>query len=87
MRFTAFLVAAVTLAGAAHAKEGRVIACFQEVTVPAKYQVSKTMIEKAKRQYVRRNGRVELVEYPPVYKEHRTLVEPAHKVMQEIPCD
>jgi len=65
----------------------RLVACYNQVKVPAKYSVNKVKIKDAERKYIRRNGRIELVEYPAVYREDKTLVEPAHVVMQEIPCD
>jgi len=84
----AALLMAGTAAGAAEEKQReRLIACFKEVKVPAKYEVSKVLIEKPKRYYVRRNGRVELVEYPAVYREDKKLLEPAHVVMREIVCN
>ena len=68
-------------------KNARLIACYKEVTVPAKYHVKKILIKGPERQYWRRNGRVELVEYPAVYKEEKTLIKPEHVVMQQISCD
>ncbi len=64
----------------------RVIACFKEVDVPAKYSVKKVLVKEAERKYVRRSGLVLLLEYPAVYHEDKTLVEPAHVVMREVNC-
>lgn len=66
----------------------RLLACFNEVTVPAKYSVKKILMEPARQAYVKRTtGRVELVEYPAVYREEKTLVEPSYQLMKPIPCD
>jgi len=89
----AALAGAVVLMAASDARaqeptqRERLLACYQQVKVPAKYSVNKVKIKEAERKYIRRNNRIELVEYPAVYREDRTLVEPAHVVMQEIPCD
>ena len=56
--------------------------------VPAKYSVKKVLMEPARQAYVKRStGRVELVEYPAVYREERTLVEASYKLMKPIPCN
>ena len=65
----------------------RLLACYQEVLVPAEYYVTKELIKEAEQKYIRRNGRVELIENPAVYKENRTLKTPRHMVLEEIPCD
>ena len=68
-------------------ERARLIACFEEVMMPAKYLVEHVLVTPAKRQYVkRRNGTVELVEYPAVYVEERTLLEPGHLELRQIPC-
>ncbi|WP_138423219.1 hypothetical protein [Maritimibacter alexandrii] len=66
----------------------KLLACFNEVMVPAKYSVKKVLMEPARQAYVKRStGRVELVEYPAVYREERTLVEASYKLMKPIPCN
>ena len=65
----------------------RLIACYQEVIVPAEYYVTKELIQAAEQKYIRRNNRIELIENPAIYKEHRTLKSPRHTVLEEIPCD
>ena len=68
-------------------ERARLIACFEEVMMPAKYLVEHVLVTPAKRQYVkRRNGTVELVEYPAVYVEERTLLEPGYLELRQITC-
>jgi len=65
----------------------RLLACYQEVVKPAEYYVTKELVKPAEKKYIRRNDRVELIENPAVFKEHRTLKSPRAIVLQEIPCD
>ena len=39
-----------------------------------------------KRQYEHRNGRIEMVKYPAVYKEVRTKISDSHYVMVQVAC-
>lgn len=55
--------------------------------LPVQYHMTKTKIKDAERKYVRRNGRYELLEYPAVYEEHKTLINGEYDVMREISCD
>ncbi len=65
----------------------RLIACFEQITLPAKYRVTPVVLEQAKRQYVqRRDGTVELVEFPARYGEQRELLEASSVELREIPC-
>ena len=64
----------------------RILACYKEVDMPAKYSVKKVLAKEAERKYVRRNGLVLLLEYPAVYREDKTLVERAHVLMREVHC-
>ena len=64
----------------------RLLACYKEVVKPAEYYVTKELIKPAEQKYVRRNDRVELIENPAIYKEHRTLKSPRAIVLEEIPC-
>ena len=79
-------IALLCLASPALAWEGKTVACYNKVLVPAKYSVTKVKIKEGKQQYEHRNGRIELVDYPPLYKEQRKLVEPEYYVMRPIPC-
>ncbi len=82
----------VLLASASQAQTGsntdnaRLLACYKEVKVPAKYDVTKVLIKAPERKYVRRNGLVLLLEYPAVYREDKKLIEAEHIVMQEVRC-
>jgi len=87
MRRVLFLTCALMTGGAAHAQDPKLIGCFQQVHVPAQYEVTKVKIKEAERKYIRRNGRIELIEYAPVYREDKKLIREAYQVMQEIPCD
>jgi len=64
----------------------RILACYKEVKVPAKYSVKKVLIKKAEKKYLRKGGLVYLVEYPAIYREDKTLVEPEHILMREVKC-
>ena len=70
----------------AHSQEAKLLGCYKRVLVPAQYHVTKTLIKKSHKKYVERNGRFELLEYPPVYKEDRTMIKGPYYVMREIKC-
>lgn len=74
-------------ASVAQADQPRLLGCYQRVLVPAQYHVKKTKIKDAERKYVKRNGRYELLEYPAVYEEHKTLIKGEYYVMREISCN
>lgn len=64
------------------------VGCYKQVTVPAKYSLKRVKIKDSYRQYIKRtNGRIDLMEYPAVYREDKTLVAPAHQVMREVKCN
>jgi hypothetical protein len=68
-------------------KTARRLACFEEVMMPAKVLVEHVLMSPEKRQYVkRRDGTLELVEYPAVYRQKRTLLEPEYVELRQIPC-
>lgn len=73
-------------ASAVQADKARVVACYKEVTVPAKYEISKVLLKAPERKYVRRNGLVLLLEYPAVYREDKKLIEAEHVLMREVVC-
>lgn len=65
----------------------RLLACFEEVMMPATVLVEHELVAPERRQYVkRRNGTVELVEYPARYRQKRTVLEPAYLELRQIPC-
>ncbi|MAM60473.1 hypothetical protein [Maritimibacter sp. UBA3975] len=97
MRRAFLTICLIVLAGTAAAEERyinigndrvRLLACFNEVIVPAKYSTRKILMEPARQAYVKRTtGRVELVEYPAVYREEKRLVEASYKLMKPVPCN
>ena len=82
----ALVVAAIAFAAPAMAWEGKTVACYDKHLVPAQYSAEKVLIKKSKKQYEHRNGRIELVKYPSVYKEVLTKTADSHYVMREIKC-
>jgi hypothetical protein len=63
------------------------IGCYRQVQIPAKYSVKKILIKESYRQYIKRaNGRIDLMEYPPVYREEKKMVAPPETVMREVTC-
>lgn len=70
----------------ASAWEGEPIACYEKVRMSAKLKVWKTLVKPAKQQYEERNGQMQLVHYPAVYKEHRQVLEPEYILLRERPC-
>lgn len=79
-------VAAIAFAAPAMAWEGKTVACYDKHLVPAKYSATKVLVKAGKSQYEHKNGHIELVAYPPVYREVRTKTSDAHYVMREIKC-
>ena len=86
VKVMAAVVAFSTLAGGAQAWEGKTIACYDKVLMSAKYKITKELVKPAKRQYEYHHGVYKLVEYPPVYKENREVIEPEHYVLRETAC-
>jgi TRAP-type C4-dicarboxylate transport system substrate-binding protein len=80
------VVAAIAFAAPAMAWEGKTVACYDKHLVPAKYSATKVLVKAGKKQYEHRNGHIELVAYPPVYKEVRTKISGSHYVMREVAC-
>lgn len=63
------------------------VGCYRQVEIPAQYSVKKVLIKESYRQYIKRaNGRIDLMEYPPVYREDKTQIAPAQVVMREVKC-
>jgi len=83
--FTA-VIAAIGFAAPAMAWEGKTVACYDKHLVPATYTYTKHIVKGGKKQYEHRNGRIELVSYPPVYRQVATLKAEAHYVMVPIQC-
>lgn len=83
---TAAVAAVVLSASSALAWEGRTVACFDKVWVPATYAASKVLVKPAKERYEHKHGRIELVHYAPVYREIKTLASKGYWVMKEVSC-
>lgn len=67
--------------------QARQVACYEDVMMPAKVLVEHELVTPERRQYVkRRNGIVELVEYPAVYREKRTMLEAPYRELRQVPC-
>ncbi len=82
----ALTLAAVSIGAPAAAWEGRTAACFEKKYYDAQYTVRHELVKPQKQQYEHRNGRIELIVYPPVFREIRTQTFPAHYVMEPISC-
>jgi hypothetical protein len=65
---------------------GKTIACYKPIKVAPKIRVKRIKMSDNRLQYEHRNGRIELVDYPPVYKEIEEIVEPEHILLRAIPC-
>ncbi|EBA08979.1 hypothetical protein [Sagittula stellata] len=75
------------LAAPAFAWEGQVVACYDKVWVPAKYNTSKTLIMAAHTEWEHAaNGQMVQMHYPAVYKENKTLAAPGHYVAVKTAC-
>ncbi|UXX83730.1 hypothetical protein [Roseovarius pelagicus] len=91
LAFCLALIAAVSMAQAGSSTtkldpNAKILACYKEVTIPAKYDVKKVLVKKAEQKYLRQGNLVYLVEYPAVYREDKTLVEAEHIVMRQVGC-
>ncbi|MGR3435017.1 MAG: hypothetical protein ACU0CO_09045 [Shimia sp.] len=64
----------------------RVLECYEERLVPTRYGRKKTLVEPARKAWVKRKDQVQLVELPAVYEEERVVLEPAHRVLSQVPC-
>jgi len=80
-------VVAASLAAPAFAWEGQVVACYDKVWVPAKYDAVQTLIMAAHTEWEHNaHGQMIRVHYPAVYKEDKILVEPGKYVAVKAPC-
>ena len=80
------VAATLVFAAPAMAWEGKTVACYNKHLVGAKYSATKVLVKAGKSQYEHRNGRIELVSYPPVYRQVATLKSGAHYVMRQVAC-
>lgn len=80
-------LAASTLAAPAFAWEGQIVACYDKVWVPAKYDYSKTLIMASHSEWEHnKKGQMVKVHYPAVYKQTKVLKEAGHYVAVKAPC-
>lgn len=80
------LVVCMTTAQAQSGHSPRVLECYKRVTVPAQYSTKKVLIRKAQQKYLQKGDILQLVEYPAIYREDKTLVKPEHQLLQKISC-
>ena len=83
---TATAAAVVLSAGSALAWEGRTVACFDKHWVGPTYSTKNVLVKPAKEKYEHKNGRIELVRYAAVYRQHKTLKSEGMWVMKEVSC-
>ena len=83
---TATAAAVVLSAGSAMAWEGRTVACFDKHWVGPTYSVKNVLVKPAKEKYEHKNGRIELVRYAAVYRQHKSLEKEGMWVMKEVSC-
>jgi len=83
---TAAAVAVVLSAGSALAWEGKTVACFDKQWVGPAYKAHNVLVKPAKEKYEHKNGRVELVRYAAVYREHRSQVSEGKWIMKQVSC-
>ena len=83
---TAAAAAIVLTTGSAMAWEGRTVACFDKVWVGPTYKAHHVLVMPAKEKYEHLNGRIELVRYAAVYREHKSKVTDGMWVMKEVSC-
>ncbi|SPF81335.1 hypothetical protein [Pseudoprimorskyibacter insulae] len=78
---------ASSFAAPAFAWEGQVVACYDKVWVPAKYDYSKKLIMAAHSEWEHnKKGQMVKVYYPAVYKQSKHLKEAGHYVAVQAPC-
>jgi hypothetical protein len=80
------VLAASAFAAPAMAWEGQIVACYDKVWVPAKYNYTKKLIMAAHTEWEYKHGQMVKVHYPAVYKESKHLVKPGHYVAKKAAC-
>ncbi len=79
-------LALTTVAAPAFAWEGKVVACYDKIWVPAKYKVEKKLIMAAHKEWEWRNGQMIKVWYPAVYKEIEHQVSEGYYIARKAAC-
>ncbi|KNG92866.1 hypothetical protein [Pseudaestuariivita atlantica] len=82
----AAIVASAGFAAPALAWEGKVIACYDKVWVPAKYSTTHVPHQAAKTKWVYQNGQMVEIYYPAIMKEMKTLVKEGYYIKRKAPC-
>jgi hypothetical protein len=80
------IFATAALAAPAFAWEGKVVACYNKVWVPAQYSTTKKLVMAAHTEWEHRNGQMVKVWYPAVYKESEHKISDGHYVARKGPC-
>lgn len=76
----------VSFAAPAMAWEGKVVACYDKIWVPAEYKTSKTLHMASRTTWEHRGDQMVEVYYPPMYMEHKHLVREGHYVKRKAAC-
>ncbi len=79
-------LALATLAAPAFAWEGKVVACYDKVWVPAKYSYHQKLIMAAHTEWEYKHGQMVKVHYPAVYKEYKKMEKAGHYVAKKATC-
>ncbi|WP_417205363.1 hypothetical protein [Antarctobacter sp.] len=77
---------AAAFAAPAMAWEGKVVACYDKVWVPAKYGYKQHLIMAAHTEWEYKNGQMIKVHYPAVYKESKHMVKEGYYVAKKAAC-
>ena len=84
---TAAAAAVVLSTGTAMAWEGRTVACFDKHWVGPTYKTHNVLVKPAKEKYEHAaDGRIELVRYAAVYRQHKSKVTDGMWVMKQVSC-
>ncbi|WP_372885909.1 hypothetical protein [Shimia sp.] len=76
----------IGIAAPAAAWEGKVVACYDKVWVPASYKTHKVLHSKGYTKWEHRGDQLAEVYYAPMYIEKKTLVMEGHYVKRKAPC-
>jgi len=79
-------ILASALAAPAFAWESQVVACYDKVWVPAKYEYKKELIMADHSEWEWRNGQMVRVYYPAVYKETKHLAAKGYYIAKPAAC-
>jgi len=80
------VLAMSALAAPAFAWEGKVVACYDKIWMPAKYKKSKELIMASHTEWEWKDGQMVKVWYPAVYKESEHQVSPGYYIARKAAC-